>query len=376
MDIIIIVTAIVSFINLILLGALFFRRSGKEENGIHDVRFSALTENIDRAFAAQNRRIDDMTKYTSSALRDFSAANERALQEMRYVVDEKLNSTLEKRLEGSYRIIADNLNKVALGIGEVNRLADSVGDIKKLFSNVKNRGTWGEIRLDGLLSDLLAPEQYVRNCRLHTGVDSFVDFAIVMPDKNGNKTYLPVDAKFPAEEYARLISAETEESARAAERGFAAAVRKQADSICEKYIYPPLTTDFAIMYFPTEGLFAETVRNPELSAYLYKKRIMPCGPGNLYALLSSLQVGFKTVAIEKRSRELWRLLAVFKSEFVKFSALLDKTGKKLQEVQDTVDLAAKRTRTIGRKLKDVEEIGDVAPELSEGDDVAPESDDV
>ena len=348
MDIIIAITAILSVVNLFLLVALLLKKTktqGGENDKLSDVRNAALINSIDRAFSAQNRRIDDMTAHLSGAIRDLSEKNEKSLREMRYTVDEKLSATLEQRLEGSYRIIADNLNKVALGIGEVNKLADSVSDIKKIFSNVKIRGTWGEIQLENLLSDMLSPEQFVRNCRLNASVDSFVDFAVVLPDKNGNKTYLPVD------------SAESEEAARAAQKGLFAAVKRQADSIAAKYICPPVTTDFAIMYLPVEGLFAETIRNTDLTAYLHSKRIMACGPTNLYALLNSLQVGFKTVTIEKRSRELWRLLSVFKSEFMKFSLLLEKTGKKLQEAQDSIDLASRRTRTIERKLKDVSEIG-------------------
>lgn len=360
MDIIILITAILSVVNLFLLVALLLKKTktqSGENDKLSDVRNAALINSIDRAFSAQNRRIDDMTAHLSGAIRDLSEKNEKSLREMRYTVDEKLSATLEQRLEGSYRIIADNLNKVALGIGEVNKLADSVSDIKKIFSNVKIRGTWGEVQLENLLSDMLSPEQFVRNCRLNASVDSFVDFAVVLPDKNGNKTYLPVDSKFPVEEYARLASAESEEAARAAQKGLFAAVKRQADSIAAKYICPPVTTDFAIMYLPVEGLFAETIRNTDLTAYLHSKRIMACGPTNLYALLNSLQVGFKTVAIEKRSRELWRLLSVFKSEFMKFSLLLEKTGKKLQEAQDSIDLASRRTRTIERKLKDVSEIG-------------------
>ena len=312
MDIIIAITAILSVVNLFLLVALLLKKTktqGGENDKLSDVRNAALINSIDRAFSAQNRRIDDMTAHLSGAIRDLSEKNEKSLREMRYTVDEKLSATLEQRLEGSYRIIADNLNKVALGIGEVNKLADSVSDIKKIFSNVKIRGTWGEIQLENLLSDMLSPEQFVRNCRLNASVDSFVDFAVVLPDKNGNKTYLPVDSKFPVEEYARLASAESEEAARAAQKGLFAAVKRQADSIAAKYICPPVTTDFAIMYLPVEGLFAETIRNTDLTAYLHSKRIMACGPTNLYALLNSLQVGFKTVTIEKRSRELWRLLS-------------------------------------------------------------------
>ena len=329
--------------------------------------------NIERLIAIQNERLINLEKrvreYNEAGvtsveklaeglareIRAFSEMNAKMLEEMRFTVDEKLSTTLEKRLESSYNIIAENLRKVALGIGEVNRLAEGITDIKKVFGNVKLRGTWGEVQLGALLEQMLAKEQFVKNCRLNPNVDAFVDFAIVLPDKNGEKTYLPIDSKFPIEEYQRLIdSVDKTES----EKLLATAIKRQADSISLKYIFPPLTTDFAIMYFPIEGLYAEAIKNDALMAYLHKKRIMACGPTNLGALLNSLQVGFKTVAIEQRSRELWQLLSAFKVEFEKFSLLLEKTGKKLSEAQDAIDLATKRTKTIGRKLSGVKDITD------------------
>lgn len=338
----------------------------KRKSELDDLKNKALIDSLDRAITTQTNIITASEERLNRTLKEFSDKNEKQLAEMRYTVDEKLNETLEKRLASSYNIIAENLNKVAVGIGEVNKLADSVGDIKRVFTNVKVRGTWGEIMLDTLLSEMLSKEQYVKNCRLNPNADAFVDFAVLMPDKSGVDTYLPIDSKFPIEEYNRLVAATTPESQKLAEKGLATAVKRQADSIKEKYVYPPLTTDFAIMYFPIEGLFAEVIKNDELSAYLHARRIMPCGPTNLGALLNSLQVGFKTVAIESRSRELWQLLSVFKSEFIKFSAMLEKTGKKLQEAQESIDLAAKRTKTIERKLKTVEisgTDGEIEPEF-------------
>lgn len=351
--------------------------TGKKSDGdrfeqadrLTEIKNQALISSMDRAFAAQSRSLEAALASLNASLKNFAEQNDKALKEMRFTVDEKLNATLEQRLAGSYNIIAENLNKVALGIGEVNKLADSVGDIKRIFNNVKIRGTWGEMQLETLLTEMLSPEQYVKNCRLDSAIDAFVDFAVAMPDKSGSRTYLPIDSKFPIEEYIRLCSPEPGADTRLAERGLATAIKRQADSIAEKYIRPPTTTDFAIMYLPIEGLYAETLKNAELGEYLRKRRIMACGPTNLGALLNSLQVGFKTVAIEKRSRELWQMLAVFKTEFVKFSALIDKTSKKLQEAQDSMDLAAKRTRSIGRKLKDVAEIGATDPE--ETDDLPP-----
>lgn len=296
----------------------------KRKSDLDDIKNKALIDSLDRAINSQTNIIASSEDRINKTLKEFSDKNQKALEDMRYTVDEKLNITLEKRLASSYNIIAENLNKVAIGIGEVNKLADSVGDIKRVFTNVKVRGTWGEIMLDTLLSEMLSKEQYVKNCRLNPTVDAFVDFAVLMPDKSGVDTYLPIDSKFPIEEYNRLVSADNPEQQKLAEKGLMVAVKRQADSIKEKYIYPPLTTDFAIMYFPVEGLFAEVIKNDELSAYLHKRRIMPCGPTNLGALLNSLQVGFKTVAIENRSRELWQLLSVFKTEFIKFSVMLEK----------------------------------------------------
>ncbi len=348
----------------------------KKGNAVSDLteRGSSINGgNIERLIAIQNERLINLEKrvreYNEAGvtsveklaeglareIRAFSEMNAKMLEEMRFTVDEKLSTTLEKRLESSYNIIAENLRKVALGIGEVNRLAEGITDIKKVFGNVKLRGTWGEVQLGALLEQMLAKEQFVKNCRLNPNVDAFVDFAIVLPDKNGEKTYLPIDSKFPIEEYQRLIdSVDKTES----EKLLATAIKRQADSISLKYIFPPLTTDFAIMYFPIEGLYAEAIKNDALMAYLHKKRIMACGPTNLGALLNSLQVGFKTVAIEQRSRELWQLLSAFKVEFEKFSLLLEKTGKKLSEAQDAIDLATKRTKTIGRKLSGVKDITD------------------
>ncbi len=346
-------------------------REIKRKSELDDLKNKALIDSLDRAINSQTNVMVAAEERLNKTLKDFSDKNEKQLAEMRYTVDEKLNATLEQRLASSYNIIAENLNKVAIGIGEVNKLADSVGDIKRVFTNVKVRGTWGEIMLDSLLGEMLSKEQYVKNCRLNPAVDAFVDFAVLMPDKSGVDTYLPIDSKFPIEEYNRLAAADTPEAQKLAEKGLATAVKRQADSIREKYIYPPLTTDFAIMYFPVEGLFAEVIKNDELSAYLHARRVMPCGPTNLGALLNALQVGFKTVAIENRSRELWQLLSVFKSEFIKFSALLEKTGKKLQEAQESIDLAAKRTKTIERKLKTVEISGsdsEIEPEFPINDE--------
>ena len=236
-------------------------------------------------------------------------------------------------------------------------LAASVSDIKKVFSNVKLRGTWGETQLGALLSQMLAPNQYAAGVKLNPLTDAMVDFAVLLPDKNGACIYLPIDSKFPIEEYQRLIDAENACNREAEERAMknlGKAVKLQADSIASKYILPPRTTDFAVMYLPIESLYAEVLKIPDLSEYLSLRRILVCGPTNLSALLSTLQTGFKVSAIERRSQELWQLLAVFKHEFGKFTDVLEKTQKKLQEAQDTIETAAGRTRAIAKKLKNVD----------------------
>ena len=281
---------------------------------------------------------------------------------MRQTVDEKLSETLEKRLNDSFALIGERLEAVYKGIGEVQNLAQGVGDLKKVFSNVRTRGTWGEVQLNALLEQILSPEQYVKNFALNPESGERVDFAVVLPGKtDGEQIYLPIDSKFPLEEYQRLLSAyeggDGEKLEKAAQ-GLARRIKDEADKIAEKYVLPPATTDFAILYLPVEGLYAETLRRDDLAEYLRRKKIMPCGPTNLGALLNSLQTGFKTLAIEKRSSELWQLLSAFKTEFSRFADLLVKTRKKLTEAQESIDNAARKTRQIERKLAGVKEIGE------------------
>ena len=331
-----------------------------------------LERRVAETAARSENRIETVRREMNENLRYLNERNEKQLEEMRRIVEEKLQTTLENRLSTSFQAVSDHLDQVSKGIGEVRRLAENVGDIKKVFTNVKLRGTWGETQLGTLLEQMLSPEQYRRNVRVDPRVDAFVDFAVVLPGKDDGETLLPIDSKFPIEEYLRLSETENDPAANEkAVKGLAAAVRRQADSIADKYIRPPRTTDFAILYLPLEGLYAETLKNAELASYLQKKRIMACGPTNLGALLNSLQTGFKTLAIERRSSELWQLLSVFKAEFYKFAAILEKTQKKLQEAQDTIEGAAKKTRTIERKLRSVADLGGEYPEqlaIGEEDD--------
>lgn len=302
-------------------------------------------------------RLNNMQKTTTDQLRYVAENNQRSLDEIRRTVDAKLSETLESKLTESYAVIQQRLEAVYRGIGEVQSLAASVSDIKKVFSNVKLRGTWGETQLGALLAQMLAPNQYAAAVKLNPLSDGMVDFAVLLPDKNGSCVYLPIDSKFPIEEYRRLIDAENacnREAEEKALRSLSRAVKLQADSIASKYIQPPRTTDFAVMYLPVESLYAEVLKLPDLSEYLSLRRILVCGPTNLSALLSTLQTGFKVSAIEQRSQELWQLLAVFKHEFGKFTEVLEKTQKKLQEAQDTIETATGRTRAIAKKLKNVD----------------------
>ena len=302
-------------------------------------------------------RLNNMQKNLNEQLQYISASNQRAVDEIRMSVNEKLSETLETKLNESYSVIQQRLDAVTRGIGEVHSLAEGVSDIKKVFSNVKLRGTWGETQLGALLSQMLAPNQYASNVKLNPLSDQMVDFAVILPDKANETVYLPIDSKFPIEEYKRLIDATNlcdKDAEEKAEKSLAKAIKLQADSIATKYILPPKTTDFAVMYLPLESLYAEALKIPELSDYLALRRILVCGPTNLSALLSTLQTGFKVSAIEKRSQEIWQLLSVFKYEFTKFSDVLDKTQKKLQEAQDSIETAAGRTRAIAKKLKNVD----------------------
>ena len=248
------------------------------------------------------------------------------------------------------------------GIGEVQQLAGSVADIKKVFTNVKLRGTWGEVQLEALLAQMLSPAQYRANVHLDPNENTVVEYAVLLPAGEGESALLPIDSKFPAEEYRRLADAEAAGDKSAAERArknLEKALKVQADMIAQKYIRPPLTADIAVMFLPLEGLYGESIKMPGLADYLAERRVVACGPTTLGALLTTLQLGYKTAAIQKRSGELWALLSAFRREFKNFALILDKAQKKMQEAQDTIESAARKTRTIGRKLRAVE--GDALP---------------
>ena len=338
------------------------------------VRAEALQGETARSFQSQEARINDLKKKIDDDLKYISETTARSVENIRAMVEEKLASTIEGKLNASYRTVSEQLEKVYKGIGEVNTLAANVTDIKKLFSNVKLRGTWGEVQLSALLEQMLSPAQYRANVKVDPLDSSVVEYAVVLPSRSGETVLLPIDSKFPVEEYRRLTEASDsldKEGADRALKNLERALKLQADTIAKKYIRPPLTADFAIMFLPLEGLYAESIRMPGLAEYLAAKHIMACGPSTLGALLTTLQIGYKTAAIERRSGELWELLAAFKHEFRNFVLILEKTQKKLQEAQDTIENAAKKTRTIERKLKNVSEIPGERADLLLSDEEEP-----
>ena len=308
------------------------------------------TENLSRATEA---RLNNIQARLAEDLRFIVDTNAQNLERIRRTVDDKLSSSIDGKLSESYARIAERLEKMYESLGEMKSLSGSVADIKRVFSNVKLRGTWGEEQLEALLSQMLAPDQYERSVKVNPLTGELVDFAIRLPSRDGESVLLPVDSKFPVEEFERLCEAsergnrdETERARKNLER----AVKTQADSIAKKYILPPRTTDFAVMYLPSEALYAEVLRTDGISDYLRARRVLVSGPASFAALLSTLQTGFRTAAIEKRSDELRGMLEEFRLDFAKFAELLSKTRKKLQEAQDAVESAEKRTGTIGRRL--------------------------
>lgn len=319
-----------------------------------------IENRLNEILKTNNDRLDRIMDIISQNLKSLQERNEKKLEEMRQTVDEKLSSTLEKRLGESVKLIVQGLDTVSKGIGEMQSLATGVGDLKRVLTNVKTRGGWGEVQLSNLLEQILSKQQYREQVAIKKNTTERVDFAIILPGKNNEELLLPIDAKFPMEDYSRLCTASENNNLQEVEiqiKNLENRIKEEAKSIYEKYISPPITTDFAVMYLPIEGLYAEVIRRPALCETLqHKYKIMVCGPTTLTALLNSLQMGFKTLAIEKRSSEIWNTLSIFKAEFNKFVELLSKTQKKIDEASTTLDFATKKTKTIQRKLKDVADI--------------------
>ncbi len=310
-------------------------------------------------------------------LQELQKDNAQQIERMRATVDEKLQGTLEKRLGESFKLVSERLEKVHQGLGAMQQLASDVGGLQRVLTNVKTRGGWGEVQLGTLLEQLLTPEQFDRNVQTRDESGERVDYAIKLPGEgNGAAVWLPIDAKFPMEDYQRLITAQESGDSMltdSAMKDLETQLRKSAKDICAKYINPPKTTDFALMFLPTEGLYAEAIRRVGLVEQVQRDcRVVFAGPTTLAALLNSLQMGFRTLAIQKRSSEVWNLLAGVKTEFAKFGDALSKVKDKLDQAASDMDKVAVRSRAITKKLRDVEELPSnpqpLLPELLQGEE--------
>ena len=401
---------IITFIS--LLSLIFFfvfgKKTGKQN---FDKEFNRSREEMDRNFKNLREELyfslkttrEEINTILGGRINDFTKSNEQKLEKiretvenkleslqkdnsekiekMRLTVDEKLHDTLEKRLGESFKLVNDRLESVYKGLGEMQNLAVGVGDLKKVLTNVKQRGSWGEIRLEQLLGQYLTEDQYIKNAKTNSKSKDFVEFAIKIPSKvDGQIVLLPVDSKFPIETYNRLV--EAEENGDAAEilacrKELERNVKKHASDISNKYLNPPYTTDFAVMFLPTESLFCEVLKNTSLMESLQREqRVTITGPTTLTAFISSLQLGFHALAIEKQTSEVWKVLATIKTEFGKFGDILAKTNKKIQEVANSMKDAESKTRNIERKLNKVDSLAysnsqDILPISAE----SPEEDD-
>lgn len=328
-----------------------------KNSGLQLQQLDAIMNRLSKILENNAESMKNATMVLQEGLVRLQSDNEKKLEQMRQTVDEKLNVSLDRRLSESFNVINQRLQSVYEGLGEMKNLANGVGDLKKVLTNVKTRGIWGEVQLGNLLEQMMSPEQYSSQVAIKPASSERVDFVINLPGKTGDIVYLPIDAKFPIEDYQRLCDAsdkgdvtEVEQCLKALERR----IKDEAKSIRDKYIDVPKTTDFAVMYLSIEGLYAEVLRRPGLAETLQREyKINVCGPTTLASLLNSLQMGFKTLTIEKRSSEVWNLLGAIKQEFGKFVELLAKTQKKLSEASNTIDFATKKSRTIERKLKNI-----------------------
>ena len=345
-------------------------------------RFSdTLTEQLRLLSDANERRLGDVRQAVDVRLMALQEGNERKLDQMRATVDEKLHATLEHRLGESFKQVAERLEQVHKGLGEMQGLARDVGALNRVLTNVKTRGVFGEVQLAALLEQVFTPEQYASNVATVPGSNERVEFALRLPGRDeaggGAPLWLPIDAKFPREDYERLVDASERNDVPAMEAsGKAIEVRLRLDArtIRDKYLAPPHTTDFAILFVPTEGLYAEALRRPGLAEALQREwKVMLAGPTTLLALLNSLQMGFRTLALERRSAEVWEVLGAVKTEFGKFGDVLAKTRKKLDEASNTINAAETRTRAMARQLRGVEALPETrVQQLLPGLSTAPE----
>jgi DNA recombination protein RmuC len=341
-----------------------------EISGMQKDQLDTFSKQLLAMTRLNEEKLDAMRLTMENRMSIMQEENTKKLEQMRETVDEKLQTTLETRLGESFRQVSERLEQVYKGLGEMRTLATGVGDLKKVLTNVKTRGTWGEIQLGAILEQILSPEQYEANVATKKNSQERVEFAIKLPgqDPSGrNVVWMPIDAKFPQEDYQRLIDAQEAADKDLADKSLKnleTRIKAEAKDIREKYIDPPNTTDFAVMFLPIEGLYAEVIRRPGLCDILQRDyRVIVTGPTTLAALLNSLQMGFRTLAIEKRSSEIWVLLGAVKAEFGKFGDVLAKTKKKLLEATDTIESAETRTRAIERKLRSVQETPSDSPAL-------------
>ncbi|MDH5306203.1 MAG: DNA recombination protein RmuC [Myxococcales bacterium] len=382
------------------------RRAGELREGVRE-QLKDLSESVTKSVdllgrtqherlesvVLQMKRLSDSNQESLEKLRDklsegvtqLQEGNEKKLEEMRKTVDEKLHGTLEKRLGEAFKLVSERLEAVQKGLGEMKELADGVGDLKRVLTNVKARGTWGEVQLGAILEQILTPAQYAVNVATRPGSGERVEFAVRLPGPDEDAAHcvwLPIDSKFPQEDYLRLMDAIEKADPAAAHEARAAlvrAVKTSAQEIRDKYLEPPHTTDFGIMFLPTEGLYAEVLREPGVVEDLQSRcNIVVAGPTTLSAMLNSLRVGFRTLAIEKRSSEVWQVLGAVKTEFGKFGEVLDKVQRQLKTASRTIEQTSRRTRAMTRKLREVEalpaseaaeqlELGEEEPLLEAGD---------
>ena len=319
-----------------------------------------ILKTLEEKSRSQQESINNLNNVIDKHLKQLQESNEKKLEQMRQTVDEKLQSTLEKRLGESFKMVGDQLEAVQRGLGDMQSLATGVGDLKKVLTNVKTRGTWGEYQLGNILDQILTPDQYEKNVKPKENSNEIVEYAVRLPGQDkSSQVWLPIDSKFTKESYIRLKDAAEKSDTEAIEKASNELIRtieKSAKEISEKYIDPPNTTDFAIMFLPTEGLYAEITRQPGMLENLQRNHIMVAGPANLSAFLNSLSMGFRTLAIEKRSSEVWKILSAVKTEFSSFGDVLQKVKTQLDRASGTIDQTNIRTRAMQRKLRDVEEL--------------------
>ena len=326
-------------------------------------QLESVTAQVQALVETNQQRLEGLRATISEQLGEMREANEKKLEEMRRTVDEKLQGTLEKRLGESFKLVREQLDAVHKGLGEMQSLATGVGDLKNVLTNVKVRGTWAEYQLGAILEQVLTPEQFDRNVATHENSSERVEFAIRLPGRSDDPNdcvWLPIDSKFPQEDYIRLTEASESADAEAvaqSTRDLMRSVTQSAKTIAEKYLNPPHTTDFAVLYLPTEGLYAEVLRQPGMVSQLQQDyRVVVSGPTTIAALLNSLRLGFRSLAIEQQASEVWQVLAAVKTEFGKFGEVLDKVKKQLATASNTIDQTQTRTRAMARKLQKVEQL--------------------